>query len=182
MSQAGGATESVELEFERVLQAVATGTNRFQGLTPDEVRAVTAVLAEKRAEYAAAHAAMPHSLSRFSGRVQSILTADPRVKAIFDARLGRRRIVPEGPVRYLGFSTTPVCRVFKFGRMPPRDNNDLFQVRMPHGLFAPHRISLQEGPGFCASILTEKEHPADYEITAEDIEGFIARKPVRAKR
>jgi hypothetical protein len=173
----------MELEFSRVLQAVVSGTNRFQGLTPDEIAVVTSVLAEKRAEYDASRTAMPHSLSRYSGRVQTILTADPRVRAIFETRLLRRREVPEGPVRYLGFSTTPHCRIFRFGRLPSRDAKDQFQIRAPHAFFSPRGISLQEGPGFCAAILAEKGHPADYEISADDVQGFIAKKPVRgAKR
>jgi hypothetical protein len=174
--------ESVELEFERVLQAVTDGTNRFQGLTPDEVVVVSGVLAEKRVEYEASRAAMPQYPSRFSGRVQSILTADPRVKAIFDIRLLRRRIVPQGPIRYLGFSTTPAFRVFRFGRLPARDENDLFQIRIAHAFFAPQQMSLQEGPGFCAVILSERDHPADYEVTAEDIQDFIAKKPVKTSK
>jgi len=174
--------ESVELEFERVLQAITDGTNRFQGLTPEEVGVVSAVLAEKRVEYETSRAATPHYNSRFSGRVQSILTADPRVKAIFDTRLQRRRVAPEGPIRYMGFSTTPAFRVFRFGRLPARDENDLFQIRIAHGFFAPQQMSLQEGPGFCAVILSERDHPADYEVTAEDIQDFIAKKPVKTPK
>jgi hypothetical protein len=174
--------ESVELEFDRVLQAITEGTNRFQGLTVEEVAQVTTVLGEKRTEYEAARASMPHYPSRFSGRVQSILTADPRVKAIFDIRLQRRRIVPDGPIRYLGFSTTPEWRVFRFGRLPSRDANDLFQIRIAHVFFAPQHISLQEGPGFCASILCDRGNPSDYEVTAEDVQDFIAKKPVKTSK
>jgi hypothetical protein len=174
--------ESVDAEFDRVLLAITGGANRFQGLTAEEIGIVTAVLAEKRGEYEKVRAAMPHYPSRFSGRVQAILTADPRVKTIFDARLQRRRVVPEGPIRYLGFSTTPVCRVFRFGRLPSRDEHDVFQVRIAHAFFAPNRLSLQEGPGFCAVILSEKDHPADYEVTDDDIQDFIAKKPVKTSK
>jgi hypothetical protein len=174
--------ESVEGEFDRVLQAVLGGTNRFQGLTPEEARTVAEILAEKRAEYASTKGRGPSHLSKFSGRVQTMLTADIRVKTVFEARLERRRIVPEGPIRYLGFSTTTSCRVFRFGRLPARDAADLFEIRIAHVYFAPHRLSLQEGPGFCATVLAENDHPAVYEVTDTDIEAFIAKKPVKASK
>jgi hypothetical protein len=174
--------ESVDLEFDRVQQAVRDGANRFQGLTTEEVEVVSGVLAEKRAEYSADHAAAPRQPSRFSGRVQSLLTADPRVKAIFDIRLLRRRTTPEGPIRYLGFVTTSLCRVFRFGRLPAKTAADIFTVRVAHGFFSPQQISLQEGPGFCAGILADKDHPADYEVTPDDIQEFLAKKPVKSSK
>jgi hypothetical protein len=174
--------ETVDLEFNRVLQAILEGTNKFQGLTPEEVEVVSGVLAEKRAEYSSGRAATPHYPSRFSGRVQSILTSDPRVKTIFETRLQRRRVTPEGPIRYLGFVTTPTCRVFRFGRLPVRSEADVFQVRVAHGFFSPLQMSLQEGPGFCAGILADKDHPADYEVSADDIQGFMAKKPAKSTK
>jgi hypothetical protein len=174
--------DSVNLEFDRVAQIIAGGTTRYQGLTPEETAGLIAILEEKRAQFLARGVAMPGYGSRYSGRVQTILIADPRTKAIFDARLTRRRVVPEGPVRYLGFDTTIEARVFKFGRLPARDEGDLFQIRIAHGFFGPHQLSLQEGPGLCAVILAEKNHPANYTATAEDVQEFIAKKPVKGSK
>lgn len=125
---------------------------------------------------------MPGYGSRFSGRVQTILIADPRAKAIFDARLLRRKSGPEGPVRYLGFDTTREARVFKFGRLPARDEGDLFQIRIAHAFFGPRQLSLQEGPGLCAVILAEKENLSDYTVTSEEVQEFLAKKPSKASK
>jgi hypothetical protein len=167
------------VEFDRVLIAIQAGTARFQGLSPEEIAKVVAVLEEKRAEDLARKLTHPGYPSRFAGRVQTTITADPRVKAIFDARLVRRRVEPEGPVRYLGFDTTPAFRVFRFGRLPPRDSNDLFEVLVAHCHFGPKLLSLQEGPGLCTSLLLEKNYPATYEVTAEDVQEFLGRKTVK---
>jgi len=174
--------DGVNLEFDRVVQIIASGATRYQGLTPEEVAALIAILEEKRAQFLLRGVAMPGYGSRYSGRVQTILIADPRAKAIFDARLQRRRIAPEGPVRYLGFDTTTEARVFKFGRLPARDAGDLFQIRIAHAFFGPHQLSLQEGPGFCSVILSEKDHPTNYTATAEDVQEFLAKKPSKTSK
>ena len=168
--------DSVNLEFDRVVQIIVSGTSRYQGLEPEETTALVAILDEIRAQFLTRRVALPGFGSRFSGRVQTILIADPRAKAIFDARMQRRRIAPEGPIRFLGFDTTVAARVFKFGRLPARDEGDLFQIRIVHGFFGPHQLSLQEGPGFCAVILAEKDHPANYTATVEDVQEFLAKK------
>jgi hypothetical protein len=174
--------ESVDLEFDRVLSIITGGASRYQGLTPEEIAALIAVLEEKRAEFKMRGQSVPGYGSRFSGRVQTLLIADPRAKAVFDARMQRRRIAPEGPVRYLGFRTTADARIFNFGRLPARDEVDLFEVRIAHGFFAPHQLSLQEGPGFCAAILAEKDHPSKYEATADDVQDYLSKKPVKASK
>jgi hypothetical protein len=173
---------SVNLEFDRVVQIISSGATRYQGLTPEEVEALIAILEEKRTQFLSRGAAMQGYGSRYSGRVQTILIADPRAKAIFDARLQRRRIAPEGPIRYLGFDTTTEARVFRFGRLPARDAGDLFQIRISHAFFGPHKLSLQEGPGFCSTILSEKDHPTNYVATEEDVQEFLARKPVKTSK
>jgi hypothetical protein len=174
--------DGVNLEFDRVVQIINGGTTRYQGLTPEETSALIAILEEKRSQFLMRGVALPGYGSRFSGRVQTILIADPRAKAIFDARLQRRRIAPEGPIRYLGFDTTVDARVFKFGRLPARDEGDLFQVRIAHAFFGPHQLSLQEGPGFCMAILSEKEHPANYVVSADDVQEHLAKKPVKTSK
>jgi hypothetical protein len=182
--QSSGSAErdSVNLEFDRVVQIIVSGTTRYQGLMPEETAGLIAILEEKRTQFLSRGLAMPGFGSRFSGRVQTILIADPRAKAIFDARMLRRKSAPEGPVRYLGFDTTIGARVFRFGRLPARDEGDLFQIRIAHAFFGPHQLSLQEGPGLCAVILAEKEHPADYTATAEDVQEFLAKKPVKTSK
>jgi len=175
--------EGVDLEFDRVLGIITGGAARYQGLTPEETATLIAVLEEKRAEFRLRGGEAPEGYgSRYSGRVQTILIADPRVKAVFDARMQRRKIAPDGPIRYLGFLTATDARLFNFGRLPARDEGDRFQVRIAHSFFAPHRLSLQDGPGFCAAILAEKDHPNHYEATTEDVELFLAKKPSRSKR
>jgi len=94
----------------------------------------------------------------------------------------RRKILPDGPIRYLGFTTTVESRVFNFGRLPARAEGDLFEVRIAHSFFAPHRLSLQDGPGFCAAMLTEKEHPAKYEATPQDVQEYLDKKPSKASK
>jgi hypothetical protein len=148
-------------------------------MTTEEADRLAAILEEKRAEDSARRIAQPGYPSRFAGRVQTTVCADPRAKAIFEARLERRRLAPEGPIRYLGFETTATCRVFRFGRLPPRDSLDLFEVRIAHCFFGPRRMSLQEGPGFCIGVLTEKNFPPRYEATEADIHNFAAKKSVR---
>jgi len=174
--------DSVNLEFNRVAQIILSGTTRYQGLTPEETAGLIAILEEKRSQFLQRGVAMPGYGSRFSGRVQTILIADPRAKAIFDARLQRRRVAPDGPIRFLGFDTTPGARIFKFGRLPARDEGDLFQIRIAHVFFGPRQLSLQEGPGFCSVILSEKEHPADYTATSEDVQEFLAKKPSKTSK
>jgi hypothetical protein len=174
--------ESVDLEFDRVLSIISTGSSRYQGLTEDEIATLVAVLEEKRAEFKLRGGALPGYGSRFSGRVQTLLIADPRARAVFDARMQRRKALPEGPIRYLGFTATGDARVFNFGRLPSREEADQYRVRIAHGFFSPNRLSLQDGPGFCATLLAEKGHPSDYEATTEDVEEFIAKKPSKASR
>jgi hypothetical protein len=174
--------DSVNLEFDRVIRIIVAGTTRYQGLTQEETASLIAILEEKRSQFLMRGVSAPTYGSRFSGRVQTILIADPRAKAIFDARLQRRKIAPEGPIRFLGFDTTADARVFKFGRLPARDEGDLFQITIAHVFFAPHQLSLQEGPGFCTGILSEKEHPADYVVTAEDVQEYLAKKPVKTSK
>jgi hypothetical protein len=183
-SLTGGSAErdSVNHEFDRVAQIIVGGTTRYQGLTPEETAGLIAILEEKRAEFLGRGVAMPGFGSRFSGRVQTILIADPRARAIFDARMQRRKSLPEGPVRYLGFDTTSEARVFKFGRLPARDDGDLFQIRIAHPFFGPHQLSLQEGPGLCAVILSEKDHASDYTVTSDDVQEFLAKKPSKASK
>jgi hypothetical protein len=181
-SEAFNEREAVDLEFDRVLGMIAGGASRYQGLTPDEIASLVAILEEKRIEFKLRGQSMPGYGSRFSGRVQTLLIADVRAKAVFDARMQRRKTEPEGPIRYLGFRTTTEARVFQFGRLPAREAEDQFQVRIAHTFFAPHRLSLQEGPGFCASILADKEHPLKYEATAEDVDEFLAKKPSKASK
>jgi hypothetical protein len=174
--------QGVDLEFDRVLGIITGGSARYQDLTPEEIGALVRVLEEKRAEFKARGTGASGFGSRFSGRVQSILIADPRAKAVFDARMLRRKASPDGPVRYLGFQTTTAARVFTFGRLPAREDEDLFLVRIAHRFFAPQQLSLQEGPGFCATILAEREHPASYEATEQDVQDFLAKKPLKTKR
>ena len=174
--------ESVDLEFDRVLGIITGGGSRYQGLTPEETATLVGILEEKRAEFRLRGEALVGYGSRYSGRVQTILIADPRVKAVFDARMQRRKIAPDGPIRYLGFLTAADARLFNFGRLPARDETDLFQIRIAHSFFAPHRLSLQDGPGFCAAILADKDHPNKYEATAEDVEEYLAKKSSKAKR
>jgi hypothetical protein len=174
--------QGVDLEFDRVLGIITGGASRYQGLTPEEIAALIAVLEEKRREFKTRGEAQTGYGSRFSGRVQTILIADPRAKAVFDARMQRRKVAPDGPIRFLGFRTTTDARIFNFGRLPARDEADLFEVRIAHVFFAPHQLSLQEGPGFCATILAEKEHPSHYEATAEDVVEYLSKKPSKTKR
>jgi hypothetical protein len=174
--------ESVDLEFDRVLGIITGGSSRYSGLTPEEIAVLVGVLEEKRAEFKLRGNAIPGYGSRFSGRVQTLLIADPRAKAVFDARMQRRKTLPEGPVRYLGFITTAEARIFNFGRLPARDETDQFRVRIAHSFFAPSRLSLQDGPGFCATILAAKDHPAEYEATSDDVEEFLAKKPSRGSK
>jgi len=174
--------ESVDLEFDRVLGIITGGATRYQGLTPEEIGALIRVLEEKRTEFKARGEGIPGYGSRYSGRVQTMLIADPRAKAVFDARMQRRKTGPDGPIRYLGFQTTTSARIFNFGRLPARDEGDVFEVRIAHAFFGPHQLSLQEGPGFCAAILAEKDQPAEYEATASDVQEFLAKKPSKAKR
>jgi len=176
------AQESVDVEFDRVLGIITGGASRYQGLTPEEMAALIAILEEKRTEFKLRGQSIPGYGSRFSGRVQTLLISDPRAKAVFEARMQRRKIAPEGPVRYMGFTTTVDSRIFSFGRLPARDEGDLFEVRIAHVFFAPHQLSLQEGPGFCATILAEKEHPTSYQATPEDVQDYLAKKPGKAKR
>jgi hypothetical protein len=174
--------ESVDLEFDRVLGIITGGSARYQDLTPEEIAALIAILEEKRKEFKSRGQSASGFGSRFSGRVQTLLIADPRAKAVFDARMVRRKTAPEGPIRYLGFRTTVAARVFNFGRLPARENEDLFEVLIAHRFFVPHQLSLQDGPGFCASILAEKDHPASYEANEQDVQDYLAKKPSKAKR
>jgi len=174
--------DSMDHEFDRVLGIITGGASRYQGLTPEEIAALIGILEEKRVEFRTRGQSIPGYGSRFSGRVQTLLIADPRAKAVFDARMQRRKILPEGPIRYLGFTTTVDSRVFSFGRLPARDEGDLFEVRIAHSFFAPHQLSLQEGPGFCAAMISEKEHPVKYEATPEDVQEYLAKKPSKASK
>lgn len=181
-SDAFSERESVDLEFDRVLGIITGGASRYQGLMPEEIATLIGILEEKRLEFKTRGESLAPYGSRLSGRVQTILIADPRAKAVFDARMQRRKVAPDGPIRFLGFRTTKDARIFNFGRLPARDEADLFEIRIAHTFFAAHRLSLQEGPGFCAAILAEKEHPSHYEATAEDVEGYLAKKPTKTKR
>lgn len=173
---------TIDLEFDRVLGIITGGASRYQGLMPEEIAALIGVLEEKRKEFRTRGQSIPGYGSRFSGRVQTLLIADPRAKAVFDARMQRRKILPEGPIRYLGFTTTVESRVFNFGRLPAREAGDLFEVRIAHSFFAPHQLSLQDGPGFCAAMLCEKEHPPRYEATSEDVQEYLAKKPSKTSK
>ena len=91
----------------------------------------------------------------------------------------QRHSAVDGPLRYFGFSDEGAYRIFTFGRLPERDGSAKYRVSVSLAFFSRHKMSLQEGPEFCAAILSRQTEPKDFEATPEDLERFLASRPVR---
>lgn len=173
--------KEVNAEFDRVSRLMSTGSNQYRGFVAGEIDALAALLEEKRAE-SLAGASFSQSIHNWllAGGAQRVLTADPRARAIYEARNERRRAASTGPIRYFGFRDDGEFRIFNFGRLPMTDDAAMLHVSVSLTFFTRQSMSLQDGPGFCATILSEKEDPADYEVTAEDVEKFLASRRVKS--
>ena len=175
----------VSMEFNRVRTSIENGSNKFRALD----RAETAVLlemleahretvfSETQAEYFIAEWQNP------ADRLHRLINSDPRWKTISDARVARK-VKPEmtAPVRYLGFEDAAGVRIYKFGRLPSRDGEEIFVVNIPVAMFLKHKISFQDGPAMCSAIMAAGAEPKDHWVTDEDSLEFISRRPVKSDR
>jgi hypothetical protein len=175
----------VTAEFDRFARSLNDGANRFRALDRAEISVLLAVLEEHRSSVLGmAHAEYFINQWQDPGdRVQRVVSADGRWKAITEARAGRMaKAPPVAPIRYMGFDDVAGVRIYKFGRFPSHNGMEIFTVRMPVAMFLKHKISFQDGPGMTSAIMAAGTEPRDHLVTDEDSLEFISRRPVKAER
>jgi hypothetical protein len=168
-----GSITGLNAEFEELSRLIQSGLSRFRGFLSSELAALTTVLEERRAEFLNCAPDLRVQHWQLAKRVEHIFRTDPRTKAIYDARQ-KRQPVTVAPLRYVGFSDDGQCRTFRFSPLPVVDDFGAFHIRVSLAFFGRDALSLQQGPAFSATILSELGQPADYDATGEDVEKFLS--------
>ncbi len=178
--KAGPLTEArarVNAGFDRLAKSIATGSDANAGLGGDEIALLLGVLEEKRAEELSG--AMPVHRARAwlaNSEARTVLMRDPRAALIFRGLNSRRLSSAERPLRYFGFVDDAGFRVFEFGRLPDTAASQKYHVSVSLAFFLHSKMVLQDGPGFCAALLAEREEPADCVASDEDLDHFLASR------
>jgi hypothetical protein len=175
----------VNAAFDTFERSVLSDSNQSRPQDRAETASLLALLREHRTNVMAVSDAR-HFIERWrepAGSLQSLVDGDRRWKAIAEARATRRSAVATiAPVRYLGFDDAAGMRIYKFGRLPALAGAEVFRVRMPVDQFLRHKISFQDGPSMCSTIMAAAAEPKDHLVTDADSESFISRRPVKAER
>ncbi len=174
----------VDQSFDRISVAVASGTNRYKALTPEETAVLLAVVAEHRGDVLGKCSAQ-YFLEHWQDpvdRAQRLIHTDPRWLALVEARAARNpKPDAVAPIRYMGFDDAKGVRMFKFGRLPANPSTPVYKISVHVQLLLSHGISFQDAPSMCAAILASRE-ASSCTITEEDCLSFIALRPAKADR
>jgi hypothetical protein len=167
----------VNAGFDRLAKSIATGSESHAGLGASEIALLLEVIEEKRSQELSTEMSM-HRIRSWQGNgfARSILLTDPRVARVYNALHARRQADAEPPLRYFGFSDNAGFRVFEFGRLPQTQSSPKYRVSVSLGFFSRNKMVLQDGPGFCAGLLSRRSEPDDCVASQEDIDDFLARR------
>jgi hypothetical protein len=99
---------------------------------------------------------------------------------VYNALNARRQANAEPPLRYFGFSDAAGFRVFEFGRLPQTESSRKYRVSVSMAFFSRNKMVLQDGPGFCAALLSRRGEPGDCVASQEDLDDFLARRMPKA--
>jgi hypothetical protein len=186
-SQISWATQiraQVDLSFQRVVNAIQSGANKYKGLESPETEALLSMVGQHRASVLGVSDAQ-HFLDHWQDpvdRVQRLINGDPRWKTIMEARALRNpRQDVAAPLRYMGFDDASGVRIFKFGRLPASPETPVFTVHADVALFLKHKISFQDGPAMCSAIVASGEF-GNHQLTDEDCLAFVSLRPSKADR
>lgn len=176
--QAADAKVRVNAEFDRLSRSIAARAEWNTGLNAREVALLLQIVEQKRSEELIAQISTEWIEAwQSNSRARSILLTDARAANIYKTCDARRQAAVERPVRYFGFVDQGGCRVFQFGRLPETDRSTKYRVSVSLAFFAHKKLVLQDGPGFCASILAGCDEPNDYVATLADVDDFLASRP-----
>lgn len=184
----GGFTEPTAMElanararvntgFDRLSTSISAGVDFNAGLGASEIALLLEVLEEKRAAELSAEMSINRiRLWQGNGRARSILLTDPRATRVYSALNTRRLADAEPPLRYFGFVDEAGFRVFEFGRLPNTASSQKFRVSVSLAFFLGNKMVLQDGPGFCAGLLSRRGNPDDCVASQEDLDDFLASR------
>jgi hypothetical protein len=188
----GGWTEMTALElanakdrvnsgFDRLSTSISSGVDFNAGLGESEIALLLEVVEEKRAAELSAEMSMNRiRLWQGTGRARSILLTDPRATRVYNALNTRRLADAEPPLRYFGFADEGGFRVFEFGRLPKTESSEKYRVSVSLAFFLRNQMVLQDGPGFCAGLLSRRGNPNDCVASQEDLDEFLASRASKA--
>jgi hypothetical protein len=191
-NDAGGCTEPTAVElanatvrvnagFDHLARSIATGSESNEGLGASEIALLLEVLEEKRSQELSAGMSINRIRSwQGNGRARSILLTDPRAAGVYNTLKARRHADAEPPLRYFGFSDTAGFRVFEFGPLPQTKSSRKYHVSVSLAFFSRNKMVLQDGPGFCAALLSRRGEPDDCVASHEDLDEFLARRMSKA--
>lgn len=175
------ARAQVNAGFDRLSKSIAAGTESNAGLGASEIALLLEVLEEKRSEELNAGMSMSRIRSwQANGRARSILLTDARAALVYTELNARRHAASERPVRYFGFADDAGFRVFEFGRLPQTGSSRKYRVSVSLAFFSRNKMVLQDGPGFCASLLSQRGEPDDCVATVEDVDIFLSSRTPKA--
>lgn len=94
------------------------------------------------------------------------------------------------PVRYMGFDQKGAVRTYRFERLGPGDEPEMFLVEADVALFARHHVGIQEGPTLCLRLLLAElqavnagQRPVvQCSLTDRELLAYIASRPVPPAR
>lgn len=163
--------------FDRLAKSIATGSESNAGLGASEIALLLEVIEEKRCQELSAGMSINRIRSwQGSGLARSILLTDPRAARVYNALDARRQADAEPPLRYFGFSDKAGSRVFEFGSLPQTESSPKYRVSVSLAFFLRNKMVLQDGPGFCAALLSRRGAPDDCVASQEDLDDFLARR------
>jgi len=167
----------VNAGFDRLAKSIATGSESNAGLGASEIALLLEVLEQKRSQELSTGMSMNRIRSWQGNEVaRSILLTDPRVACVYNALNARRQADAEPPLRYFGFSDAAGFRVFEFGPLPHTESSRKYRVSVSLGFFSRNKMVLQDGPAFCAALLSHRGEPDDCVASPEDLDEFLARR------
>jgi hypothetical protein len=179
--QLADAKARVNDEFDRLSRSIAAGVQSNAGLDAGEIALLLEVLEEKRSEELNATMSIDWMRSwKLNGRARNILLTDSRAALIYRARDERRHLTVDRPVRYFGFTDEGGFRVFRFGRFPETPSSPKYRVSVSLTFFSRNKMALQDGPGFCAALLSRRAEPNDCVASLEDLDDFLASRAAKS--
>ena len=171
----------VNTGFDRLSASISSGVDFNAGLGESEIALLLEVLEEKRAaELSAGMSITRIRLWQGNGQARIILLADPRVTRVYNALNARRLADAEPPLRFFGFVDEAGFRVFEFGRLPKTESSEKYRVSVSLAFFLRNKMVLQDGPGFCAALLSRRSKPDDCVASEEDLDDFLASRAAKA--
>lgn len=167
----------VNAGFDHLATAIANGSGSNAGFGASEITLLLEVIEEKRSqELSTAMSINRIRAWRVNGCARTILMTDPRAARVYKVLNARRQAAAEAPLRYLGFTDKAGFRVFEFGRLPQTESSQKCRVSVSLDFFLRNKMVFQDGPGFCAALLSQRAEPEDWVATREDLDDFLARR------